>query len=278
MSKEKVRETDDKYTIVHLNLRKEPSKTAKILVVIPPYSRFEVLDTDDEWLEVSYQEQVGYVYKDEVSKTQVTTSQVHLRTQPKKDSKSMQVIKKHQEVEWVGQEGFWSQVFYQGKLGYIFSQYLSDDGQKANADQLTLFYYDMVKYVNDQKIKSATPYLLTTDLRSKQTYVFEKTKGTWNLLYKWPSTVGAVATPTITGTFKINGRKPSFGTDQYQVKYATRIKNGYYYHSVLYDSTGTKVTDDRLNEALSHGCIRLAPEHAKWIYENILDETTVIIH
>ena len=39
-----------------------------------------------------------------------------------------------------------------------------------------------------------------------------------------------------------------------------------------------KVTDDRLNEALSHGCIRLAPEHAKWVYDNILDETTVIIH
>lgn len=278
MSKEEVRETNDKYTIVHLDLRKEPSKIAKILTVIPPYSRFEVLDTDDEWLEVSYKEQVGYVSKDAVSKTQVTTNQVHLRAQPKKDSKSMKVIKKHQEVEWVGQEGFWSQVFYQGKLGYIFSQYLTDDGQKINADQLTLFYYDMAKYVNDHKIKSVTPYLLTTDLRSKQTYVFESTKGTWNLLYKWPSTIGAAATPTITGTFQISGRKPSFGTDQYQVKYATRIKNGYYYHSVLYDPTGMKVTDDRLNEALSHGCIRLAPEHAKWVYDNILDETPVIIH
>ncbi|MDO4926157.1 MAG: SH3 domain-containing protein [Turicibacter sp.] len=278
MNKEDMRATDYKYTIANLNLRKEPSKSAKIMTVIPAYSRFEVLDTDDEWLQVSYQQQVGYVYKDYVSMTKLTTSQVHLRAQPKKESKSMQVIKKQQEVEVVDQEGLWSQVFYDGKLGYIFSQYLSDDGEKVNADKLSLFYYDMTKYVNDHKIKSPTPYLLTTDLKSKQTYVFENVKGTWKELYKWPSTIGAAATPTITGTFHINGRKPSFGTDRYQVKYATRIKNGYYYHSILYDPTGTKVIDDRLNEALSHGCIRLAPENAKWIYENILDGTTVIIH
>lgn len=59
-----MRATDYKYTIANLNLRKEPSKSAKIMTVIPAYSRFEVLDTDDEWLQVSYQQQVGYVYKD----------------------------------------------------------------------------------------------------------------------------------------------------------------------------------------------------------------------
>lgn len=273
-----MRATEYKYTIANLNLRKDPSKSAKILIVIPAYSQFEVLDSDDEWLQVSYNQQVGYVAKDYVSTTKMTTSQVHLRAQPKKESTSMQVIKKHQEVEVVDQEGLWSQVFYEGKLGYIFSQYLSDDGEKVNVDKLSLFYYDMTKYVNDHKIKSPTSYLLTTDLKSKQTYVFENVKGTWKELYKWPSTIGAVATPTITGIFHINGRKPSFGTDRYQVKDATRIKNGYYYHSILYDPTGTKVIDDRLNEALSHGCIRLAPENAKWIYENILDGTTVIIH
>ena len=136
----------------------------------------------------------------------------------------------------------------------------------------------MTKYVNDNKIKNPTPFLLTTDLKAKQTYVFEDNKGTWKELYRWPSTIGAPVTPTITGTFHISGRKPSFGTDRYQVKYATRIKDGYYYHSILYDPSGTRIIDDRLGEALSHGCIRLAPENAKWIYDNILDGTTVVIH
>ena len=268
----------NKYTITNLNLRKEPSKSAMIIKVIPAYSRFELIDSDDEWLKVLYDDQIGYVYKDYVSVTKVTTSNVHLRAKPSKNSQSMKVIKKHQEVEVVDQDGLWSQGFYDGKLGFIYSGYLSDDGAKSDPDKLAVFYTDMTKYVNDNKIKSPTPFLLATDLKAKQTYVFEDDKGTWKELYRWPSTIGAPATPTITGTFHINGRKPSFGTEHYQVKYATRIKDGYYYHSILYDPSGTRIIDDRLGEALSHGCIRLAPENAKWIYDNILDGTTVVIH
>ena len=74
-----MRATEYKYTITNLNLRKDPSKSAKILTVIPAYSQFEVLDSDDEWLQVSYNQQVGYVAKDYVSTTKMTTSQVHLR-------------------------------------------------------------------------------------------------------------------------------------------------------------------------------------------------------
>ena len=267
-----------KYTTANLNLRKEPSKSAIIITIIPAYSRFELIDSDDEWLKVRYYNKTGYVYKDYVSVTKMTTSNVHLRAQPSKKSDSMMIIKKHQQVELVNEEGEWSQVFYDGKLGFIYSDYLSDDGSKVNPDKLALFYSNPAKYVNDYKIKSPTSFLLLTDLKSKLTYVFEDNKGTWKELYKWPSTIGASATPTITGTFHINGRKPFFGTDKYQVKHATRIKNGYYYHSILYDPTGTRVIDERLGQALSHGCIRLATENAKWIYDNILDGTTVIIH
>lgn len=46
-------------------------------------------------------------------------------------------------------------------------------------------------------------------------------------------------------------------------KYATRIKYGYYYHSILYDSTGSYIIDGRLGMALSHGCIRLDTDNAK---------------
>ena len=114
--------------------------------------------------------------------------------------------------------------------------------------------------------------------RNKYTYIFKKDNGGWGQLYKWQCTIGKPETPTITGIFYISGRKPSFGTDEYSVKYATRIKGGYYYHSVLYDSTGSYIIDGRLGEALSHGCIRLSTENAKWIYDNIPDTTTVIIH
>ena len=97
-------------------------------------------------------------------------------------------------------------------------------------------------------------------------------------LYKWKSTVGKPKTPTITGIFYIDGRKPGFGTDDYRVKYATRIKGGYYYHSVLYDSTGSYLIDGRLGMALSHGCVRLDTDNSEWIYKNIPDTTAVLIH
>lgn len=141
----------------------------------------------------------------------------------------------------------------------------------------SMFNIDMVEFVNRNKIESKTKYLLTTSLTNKYTYVFQRLNSKWDLMYKWRCTVGKPSTPTITGIFSINGRRTAFGTDKYMVKYATRIKDGYYYHSILYDSTGSYVIDDRLGVAISHGCIRLDTNNAKWIYYNIPDGTTVVI-
>ncbi|MBQ3420345.1 MAG: L,D-transpeptidase, partial [Romboutsia sp.] len=142
------------------------------------------------------------------------------------------------------------------------------------------FDSDMTRFVNDNNFTSTSKYMLVTNLKSRNTFVFEKDNNNakWVQLYKYKSTVGKLATPTITGTFYITGRKPYFGTDEYRVKYATRIRGAYYYHSILYDSKGIRVIDSRLGQALSHGCIRLDTANAKWIYENIPDGTTVFIH
>ncbi len=91
------------------------------------------------------------------------------------------------------------------------------------------FYTDMTRFVNDNQIKSPTLNLITTDLENKLTYIFEKNDdGSWKLLYKWSCTIGKPSTPTIKGTFYVNGRKPYFGSDTYRVKYATRIRGSYY--------------------------------------------------
>lgn len=140
------------------------------------------------------------------------------------------------------------------------------------------FYGDITNFVNDNKITSISKYLLVTDIINRYTYVFIKNNDMWSILYKWPCTVGKASTPTVQGVFYVNGRKPYFGTSTYRAKYATRIIKGYYYHSVLYDQSGTKIIDGRLGMALSHGCIRLKTSNAKWIYENIPDKTKIIIH
>ena len=267
-----------KYTLANLNLRDEKSTEANVIIVIPAGSKVNVLDAEEDWYEVVYNGLRGYVYNEYLSKTQYTWKDTELRSFPDSASNPVTIVPAKSRVQVLDVIGDWSKVIYDDKEGYIFNVFLSNDGMEPGEYDFTYFDTDMIKFVNDNNIKSQTINLITTNLKNRLTYVFEKGENNqWELLYKWSCTVGKPSTPTITGTFYINGRKPYFGSDTYSVKYATRIKGSYYYHSILFNAEGTEIIDDTLGEALSHGCIRLAVENAHWIYDNVLDTTTVVI-
>ena len=274
----KYREMIYKYTLANLNLRSGKSTSESIIAIIPKGTKVEVQFEDEEWIKVKYNSQEGYAYKSYLSTSKYPWSNLNLREDKSTNSKSLAIIPQKSRIEVLQVDGLWSKVVYNNMIGYVFNYYLSDDGNRPNDLDYTYFYTDMIRFINENNIESQTNNLIVTDLKNKYTYIFKKDNGVWTLIYKWQSTVGKPATPTIKGRFYINGRKPSFGTDEYLVKYATRIKDGYYYHSILYDATGKYIKDARLGEELSHGCIRLETNNAKWIYENILDTTTVIIH
>lgn len=267
-----------KYTLKNSNLRKDPSTSSDIITVISKGSKVELIEAYDEWSKVRYESNIGYIHNDLLSITKYTWSNLNLRKEPNTQSNIIITIPKESRVEVIENIGDWSNIIYNDIEGYVFNYFLSDDGNKHDVLDYKYFYSDMTKFVNQNNIKSPTNNLLVTDLKNKYTYIFKKDNNSWVQLFKWKCTVGKPSTPTITGIFYIDGRKPYFGTDEYRVKYATRIKDGYYYHSVLYDSTGSYIIDGRLGKALSHGCIRLDTENAKWIYNNILDTTTVVIH
>lgn len=272
-------EDTEKYTLANLNLREEKSTAAKVLTVIPAGSKVQVVDAAEDWYEVIYNGIKGYVYNEYLSKTEYTWTDTVLRPFADSATTPIENVPVKSRVQVLGTVGDWSHVIYNDKEGYIFSVFLSNDGKQPGEYNFEYFYTDMARFVNDNNIKSPTTNLITTDLRNKLTYIFEKNEnGMWNLLYKWSCTVGKPSTPTITGTFYINGRKPYFGSDIYRVKYATRIKGSYYYHSILFNPQGTEIINDTLGVAISHGCIRLAVENAQWIYDNILDTTTVVIN
>lgn len=267
-----------KYTLENVNLRDGKSTSANIITVIPKNSKVEFIDGEDEWSKVIYNSQTGYVYRDYLSLSKYPWSNLNLRESNNTGAKVLAIIPKNSRVEVLETNGDWSKVVYQDEVGYVFNYFLSNDGNKPDMLDYKYFYSDINRFINDNNIESPTNYLLITDLQNKYTYVFKREGNNWKQLYKWICTVGKSQTPTITGTFYINGRKPSFGTDEYMLKYATRIKGGYYYHSVLYDPTGSYIIDGRLGRALSHGCIRLDTDNAQWIYENIPDTTAVLIH
>ena len=53
--------TPYKYTLANLNLRDKKSTSANIITVIPAGSKVEVVDAEEDWYEVSYNGQRGYI-------------------------------------------------------------------------------------------------------------------------------------------------------------------------------------------------------------------------
>ena len=137
---------------------------------------------------------------------------------------------------------------------------------------------DINKFVNENEIRSYTDYLMVTTLDNKLTYIFKGTANNYTLIKKFYCSVGSSSTPTAPGQFRVGMKGLSFGQDDgFQAKYFTQINGNYLYHSVIYNKEGTKVVDGSLGDSVSHGCIRLATEHAKWIYDNVPENSTIII-
>lgn len=142
------------------------------------------------------------------------------------------------------------------------------------------FNTDITAFVNDNNIESPSNYLIVTSIKERITYIFEKGDDMWVLIYRWSCTVGKPSTPTIKGIFAVGVKYPAITSEGSKVsaKYATNIVGEYFYHSILYDLTGTYVYDGRLGVAISHGCIRLDTNNARWIFDNAYQGTTIVIN
>lgn len=95
---------------------------------------------------------------------------------------------------------------------------------------------------------------------------------------RYQCTSGAPSTPTIRGTYYIYMKRYYFDSGAARCFYFSPFKGGYGFHTVLCykDSTPSRIMDGRLGMYLSHGCIRLAINNAKWIYDNCPTGTKVI--
>jgi uncharacterized protein YgiM (DUF1202 family) len=91
-------------------------------------------------------------------------------------------------------------------------------------------------------------------------------------------------TPTPTGVFKIGGRERfgkflNFGGTY--ARYWTQIVGGVYFHSILFDKRDINTLEHsafrNLGSNVSHGCVRLYVEDAKWLYYYACPGTTIKI-
>jgi hypothetical protein len=93
---------------------------------------------------------------------------------------------------------------------------------------------------------------------------------------------GKPETPTPQGTYTTNQKIyyawiPKFAMGAY---YWTRFYGPYLFHSVPYDSAGYMMTEElnKIGSPVSHGCIRLVLEDAKWLYETLPLGIKISIH
>ncbi len=139
----------------------------------------------------------------------------------------------------------------------------SDDCRKG------LHTYKLIVDVSDQKV-----YAYTYDENDEYT----------QLVRKMTCSTGKKATPTPLGTFTNTGRGARW---HYFKKFTTWAQYAFYidgdimFHSVLYNDddpdTLIKSSVRNLGKRASHGCVRLAVEDAKWIWNNCDAHITVVV-
>lgn len=142
------------------------------------------------------------------------------------------------------------------------------------------FYKDLMPdamTMRAQAYSSPTSWLIMVNEATCWVGIYRGYQGNWEqVMYMRCSCGGGGATPK--GIFSIGARGYSFGngytcywwTDYYLASYA--------FHSIKYNEGTFDVQDGRLGYHISAGCIRLALENAKYIYDNVPYDTTVVIY
>ena len=185
-------------------------------------------------------------------------------------------------------------------LGYL---YPVGDGLFGSATELALKYFQQRNGLSETGVcdDATSDMLFSADARESDEYVmpymaYVKRAQSRVYIFGWDGSgyntpvksfkcsCGKRSTPTITGTFYAQGRAGEWyymKNSNVWVRYAFQIKGNYFFHSVLFNHKGAKTPTSTSVRALgsnvSHGCIRLAVDDVKWIYENCPNGMKVII-
>lgn len=116
-------------------------------------------------------------------------------------------------------------------------------------------------------------YTIDIDLVNQVITVYQTATG--GIVLQSLCTTGDAENATGSGKFKLGQMKERFGYfvayGQY-AQYWTQVVRGVYIHSVMYDSkklsSMSKAAYRNLGKNVSHGCVRVLPHVAQWIYYN----------
>lgn len=140
--------------------------------------------------------------------------------------------------------------------------YLNDDG-------IWLSDESFESTVNENGMSSSTDYAITIDSKRQMVNIFSGYAEHWKLIRSMRCATGKASTPTVKGFYKIQCKGSMFRVSKNTIcKYYSGFHGDYLFHTVLLDNNGN-IQVPTLGVAVSHGCVRLAIEDAKFIYDNI---------
>ena len=131
-----------------------------------------------------------------------------------------------------------------------------------------------------QNYDSSTSNLILVNKSWHTVRVYTRDGDLWRRIKDYDCGDGKSSTPTIEGSFTVGIKMLYFDSGSARCWYATQFCGNYLFHSVLYyqDSGPYSVMDGRVGVGVSHGCVRLQLENARWIYNNISRGTKVIVY
>lgn len=154
---------------------------------------------------------------------------------------------------------------------YFEAFYLTSSGEMANDN----IYNSMSSKA--QNYESSTKYLILVDTKNCRVAIYEGKKGNWSNIHYYKCAPGKASTPTVKGEFTVKARGYYFDSGNSRCFWYTQFYGNYLFHSTLYNKNGT-IQDNRTGIPLSHGCVRLEIQYAKWIYDNIPRNTKVVVY
>jgi len=175
---------------------------------------------------------------------------------------------------------YYNQLTADQVLGMVTTGYKGDYTLKwaQNND-----YTDDVKtiWINAKGYGSETQYLCWVSIAMQRVNVFQGSAGHWTLIHTFLCATGAASTPTPVGVYTVFGRSAvGWWTSTYSCFPVVNFKlgSGYAFHSRLYDSKGKYLIDASIGFPVSHGCVRMYDADIQWIYDNIPNNTTVVVY
>ncbi|MCR8907582.1 L,D-transpeptidase family protein [Thermophilibacter sp. ET337] len=203
-----------------------------------------------------------------------------------------------------------NQYYGREDTGYVVrGTYTAPGGQTFYADndgKLSYTFLTSAGWSAWERIKglySWTQYLIAVDVTNHRTVVFQggyiQSKGcygNWTPLYDWGCGTGRLyyhdGEGTPRGTYTIGGGGADYNwmpggyvpggyRTTYWVKNDVKYFTGFFLNLGFHSTVGIEggySDSSQLGVNISHGCIRLLEKNAKWIYDNALPGTKVVVY